>query len=230
MTVRIDLSPSSLLTFEREKEEAKQFLRDRRGLNFLLDWGPDPLFKPSEPFLLALDEFNKELFSAYQSVLKAIFLFPLDQNFFLSPLKQSEEAEFVERNSFRIDLFRRDLLSEFLAPLIPTLGEGTPLRLEVEGPPYWLHPDKFPWMERKKNSSTRGVLLPGLETEEVFNAFEQINFQDARIITEQNLSLEWEGLEDLYYVEKGVTFQGKRALKGFEAAGGNLIHNQFPSS
>ena len=42
-----------------------------------------------------------------------------------------------------------------------------------------------------------------------------------RFIPEANLIFEWDGLDELYVIEEGVSVQGQRKLDGFRAAGGS---------
>lgn len=44
-----------------------------------------------------------------------------------------------------------------------------------------------------------------------------------RLISESHLITEWDGLDDLIYLPKGLSPQGKRKLQGFCAAGGRVI-------
>jgi hypothetical protein len=44
-----------------------------------------------------------------------------------------------------------------------------------------------------------------------------------RLIAEDHLITDWDGLDDLFYVPTGLSAQGKRKLQGFCAAGGTVI-------
>jgi hypothetical protein len=44
-----------------------------------------------------------------------------------------------------------------------------------------------------------------------------------RMIPEQRLNEMWGGLDLLYVIEEAVSLQGKRHVKGFEAAGGEIF-------
>ena len=94
----------------------------------------------------------------------------------------------------------------------------------MSGPKWWLHPTKFPWIERKRGGPSQGLLLPNIETDEILEKFSGFEDQEKyRLLTEETLALEWEGLEKLWLIQEGVTQPGFRVLKGFEAAGGQLI-------
>ncbi len=45
-----------------------------------------------------------------------------------------------------------------------------------------------------------------------------------KAVYETHLTEQWDGLDDLYVLESALTPQGIRKLKGFEAAGGNIIY------
>ncbi|MFI5343656.1 MAG: hypothetical protein ACHQUC_05480 [Chlamydiales bacterium] len=49
-----------------------------------------------------------------------------------------------------------------------------------------------------------------------------------RLISESHLITEWDGLDDLIYLPKGLSSQGKRKLQGFCAAGGRVISIGLP--
>ncbi len=62
--------------------------------------------------------------------------------------------------------------------------------------------------------------------EEEFNTiFSDLNSKNIpyKIISENRLTIEWDGLDYLIYSSKGITAQGKRKLNGFIAAGGTVI-------
>ena len=218
MSIRVDLSPKSSLTFEREKEEVQKFLLSRKNIVYQLDWGADPFDQPIEPFKLAFNQFKKDLL---HSSVKSIILFPLTKAFFQEPLQPAEKILFEEEGYERIDLFRRDRLNEFLVAFdFPEI----PLILSVDGPSWWLHPTKFPWIERKKGTEKTGLLLPNIETNETLSRFQTFQHKEPfRLLTEETLGLEWEGLANLWYIPEGVTPMGMRVLRGFEAAGGILL-------
>jgi hypothetical protein len=46
---------------------------------------------------------------------------------------------------------------------------------------------------------------------------------DYKIIPEENLTSEWDGLDYLFFNPAGLTSQGKRKLHGFSAAGGEIV-------
>lgn len=43
-----------------------------------------------------------------------------------------------------------------------------------------------------------------------------------RLISEDHLTTEWDGLDEIIYIEKGLSGQGRRKLQGFTAAGGTV--------
>lgn len=217
MSVKVDLSPTASLTFEKEKEEVQALLLARKSIVFQIDWGKDPFDRPQEPYRLAFEQFKKELMN---SAVKGVNLFPLNQSFFESPLEDKEKPFFEEDGYTRVDLFRRDRLSSFLENFD---FENVPAFLNVDGPKWWLHPTKFPWLKRESSFEKEGLLLPNIETDEILTKFQSVNNQENyRLLTEETLALEWEGLETLRYIPQGVTKMGMRVLRGFEAAGGIL--------
>lgn len=72
---------------------------------------------------------------------------------------------------------------------------------------------------------SNGVLLPSDEycTTEVLEKLEKLLEMPARIIPETRLNEMWDGLDHLYVIEEALSLQGKRHVKGFIAAGGEVF-------
>lgn len=73
--------------------------------------------------------------------------------------------------------------------------------------------------------SPSGILLPSDEycTSEVLEKLEKLLEMSARIIPEKRLNEMWDGLDQLYVIEEALSLQGKRHVKGFIAAGGEVF-------
>ena len=71
--------------------------------------------------------------------------------------------------------------------------------------------------------STIGIVFP--ENSIYYGEFDHHfrNLTGAKVVFERFLSEEWEGLDTLYVLQKGLTRQGERMLKGFSAAGGEIV-------
>jgi hypothetical protein len=70
-----------------------------------------------------------------------------------------------------------------------------------------------------------GLLLPQLErcTDEVFDSITQLLLKGSyRIIPESLLTEMWDGLDILVVIDKTLSIQGERKIKGFIAAGGEV--------
>lgn len=73
-----------------------------------------------------------------------------------------------------------------------------------------------------------GVYLPN-DSHMSFCLFEQLlvhlihEQKPFRILAEDKLTQEWDGLEDLIVIENCISVQGKRKLQGFAAAGGQIL-------
>lgn len=76
-----------------------------------------------------------------------------------------------------------------------------------------------------ENQSSKGILLPSDEycTPEVLEKLEKLLTAPFRIIPEKRLNEMWDGLDQLYAIEEAVSPVGKRHLKGFIAAGGEVF-------
>jgi hypothetical protein len=82
--------------------------------------------------------------------------------------------------------------------------------------------ERFWHLHLHENTSRIGVLLPPDElcSPEVLAHLEA--FETARIIPEKRLNEMWDGLDQLWVIEEGLSSQGLRQVKGFEAAGGEI--------
>ena len=90
-------------------------------------------------------------------------------------------------------------------------------------------------LEKGKAQTTRatslGVCLPGMTQcrqrdtqglEEVLNVLTKKNLP-FRLIPESLLTTEWDGLDYLFVISQSISFQGRRKLQGFCAAGGTVV-------
>jgi hypothetical protein len=77
-----------------------------------------------------------------------------------------------------------------------------------------------------------GVLLPDEERvdEEVLGALRRVYQPQMRILEESRLSEEWEGLDRLFVPLAALSDRGRRQLKGFEAAGGEVASICIPNA
>ncbi len=87
--------------------------------------------------------------------------------------------------------------------------------------------DGFVWdesgkLERRKIQTKTGLVFPERFDARFDRALEQLD-APAKVVFEAFLSEEWEGLDRLLVLEGTLGAQGMRKLKGFEAAGGEVV-------
>lgn len=149
-----------------------------------------------------------------------------------------------------LPLFCRDVAAEYLQMLANRMPDGMSMfaKLDlskVEDPllqAQLINPEYFGRVALKlegclfnlSSKASVGVCLPTIEMcrpsqfEGLRDALgklagDKVSF---KLIPEEVLITEWDGLDYLYYVPSGLSFQGKRKLQGFCAAGGMAVSVQ----
>lgn len=101
----------------------------------------------------------------------------------------------------------------------------------------WMQPSPYGLLSSKKQVNLEmkpvliGICLPAMDTykSEFYTGLEKVLeklIKDSvpfRVIPENYLITDWDGLDYLIYVPEGLSVQGKRKLQGFCAAGGTAV-------
>lgn len=131
------------------------------------------------------------------------------------------------------DLFARDMLVNFLELLMPSLPEEAELSVILDKKAYspaiflrLAHPGRWASLVTLSSHGPEAILLPPANDENLAS-YEQVarlaeELSCPHFITEEELHNSWAGLDRLF-VTKAISNQGLRALKGFEAAQGEVI-------
>jgi len=244
-TVKVDATPSSTLSWEKEIDAAKKLIADGYKVSFDLDLGLHKLLRNQaalQTASLALDEFRKVLLEPFYEQTEAVIF-----GRYSAPLVDRDEAmDFL-------DLLRQDLPSELPVLLLFSVDvdpftfsrtfaldryslftlafESSPLLL----PALTYNQGKsllgYIGRERAKyqrKTCQEGLVMPRFTTDadKLKPLVDKLAQKEVKIIAEDSLAVEWEGL-DLLYVEKS-TLQPTtlRLLDGFEAAGGTVLVDQ----
>ena len=175
-------------------------------------------------YVLAIEQFSAGLWKEFSSRSKGIVLYRGSLGIINQIMTASEE---VEAATLFGDFLHR--LASFLPDdvAIFCLFEKTPFNrgrsAQLMSKERFLHLR----LELEENRSPVGILLPPDElcTPLVLKKLEQCMELAGphRMIPEQRLNEMWDGLDLLYVIEEAVSAQGKRHLKGFEAAGGKTF-------
>ncbi len=87
------------------------------------------------------------------------------------------------------------------------------------------------FLSRSSSEVTIGVCLPPMDQyqQQAYTGMDAAlqallhKQQPFRLIAENHLITEWDGLDYIVYAPTGLTYQGKRKLQGFCAAGGHVV-------
>lgn len=150
-----------------------------------------------------------------------------------------------------LPLFCRDVAMEYLSLLAARLPDAIPLYLSLDVTSYandplgqvqLLHPERFDRfhlilkgatlpLQLMGDEPSMGIYLPSLNCCQDFHyqGFEEViailreKRLPFKLIAENQLTLQWAGLDFLFYFSSGLSVQGKRKMQGFCAAGGTPI-------
>ena len=173
-------------------------------------------------FVLAIEEFSKRLWKEFSSRTQGVVLYRGSLAIVHRIVTEGDEVEAAEVFG---DYLHR--LASFLPDDVTPycLFESTPFSkgrtAQLTSKERFLHLN----LSLEENLSKTGILLPPDElcTPAVLQKLEELMDREHRIIPELRLSEMWEGLDKLYTIPEAVTSQGRRHLKGFEAAGGEIF-------
>ena len=215
ISVILDGKLTSRLDFAVPRHEALMGIAKGEKILWELDLGPFS----NHPFeaqsrLLAIDHFLKTLWKEFKDYTYGLSLY---------------------RGSLDIDL---PLFSEHLKFLTMTIPDALPLFLHFDEPPlpplelarrtsralfprFEIRFDGEPLPFRSWESKV-GFLIPS----KADRTFEGLLSQgiDPRVITEDYLTAEWDGLDILYVDSSCLSREGHRKVQGFLAAGGEVVY------
>lgn len=235
------------LLAQQAKQAGKKILWK---FDFGLDRSDISLDDPSH-FLtlsLSLDHFVKTLAVAYGNETAGVVLYAgdiyFDERMLWSATLQDYYAEWLnemgrEESEFSRRLFCMNVFAEYLHRLASYLPDEMTsycffevLKMKPAHAAQLFSKDRFGAIQLELGEKRRevGVVLPGDELcqGEIFEELNQI-LEDLerdgvafKVIPEGLLTEEWQGIEKLYVLRKGITGPGSRMLKGFEASGGEV--------
>lgn len=221
-------------------ENSSQFL----NLGLALDHFKDTLWKEFHRFTKGLALYRGP------STFSKVFPWSLDQqNNFQLWLKDRQIDAFESisspRGQFLIELYTRDVCAEYLEQLIERLPDEIPAYILFDSltedtllRPLLTHPERYGRMSiyspenytwRTQEELPVGICFPPLDEvrperlEKWIPLLEKVKTLPIKLIPEEKLTSSWDRLNDLIYSSQSISSQGLRKLRGFEAAGGNLI-------
>ncbi len=177
-------------------------------------------------YILAIDQFCNGLWKEFSSRSKGVVLYRGSLEI-VRRIIAAEEMDEVEAATLFGDFLHR------LASFLP--DEATPYCF-FESTPFGparsgqlMSKERF-WhlhLSIEENKDFRGILLPPDElcTPEILEKLEVLieTVGSHRMIPEKRLNEMWDGLDELYVIEEALSVQGKRHVKGFTAAGGQVL-------
>ncbi len=238
-TLRLDARPQSSLNWLEEYKEAKALVAAGYKISFELDLGLD--FRPNlyQTHALALDEFCKRFLQPFHNECASIILLRKEGIFssveeiaYLELLRQELPDDIVTLLLFDCKTlqdpysfsctFNQDRLCQFTlalanAPLlVPSLcwKEGNGLYGYIGRNIGAYAPQEV----------SCGLIVPRSTTNsESLKPYLSTIQEPFKLISEDFLPLEWEGLDELYVKEDLLAATSLRTIAGFEATGG-IVH------
>jgi hypothetical protein len=148
--------------------------------------------------------------------------------------------ETSENGRFLLQLFARDVATDYLSQLCFRLPSEIPAYVDFESWPQddWLkllltHPERYKQMEllsdhpwRLNEEKKMGICMPPLSVVQpsLLKPFESfIARSDLKWIPEEMVTASWDGLDQLIYSSAVISQQGLRKIQGFRAAGGEVM-------
>ena len=178
-------------------------------------------------YTLAIEQFVKMLYSKFKERTVGVVLYRGSIDVF-SHIQVEEEGD--------PEVLRASIFADYLHRLASFLPEEVRPFCFFEGPCHFSEAkflqltskDRFWHIELSLESSVdfpQGVLLPedALFNEDRFERLLSSIEGNYRIIPEARLVEMWQGLDKLFVLEEAVSSQGQRKIKGFKAAGGEVI-------
>ncbi len=252
-TVYVDALPSSSLVWKEAIEQAEALINDGYKICFEIDLGLfGPNFKgianqgQFQTLVLALDEFRGRLLARFEKHIEAVILYRSNATFtsieerdikmdYLDLLRQELPDDLVCLLLFNCEdmqdpytfsrIFSPDRFCLFAlalqsAPLLFSYccwNKGT----SMQG--YIGRDSSF----HKPQSCSKALMMPRFcndaeQTKPLLEALIARN-EHFKIISEDLLALEWEGLDILYMPKSGIALTSLRMADGFTAAGGTVV-------
>ncbi len=241
------------LSWTKEKEQAQQIIASGKFILWEIDLGlPSFTFTPENSaaffsFSVALEEFSATLWPEFKTQTFGVALYrgeiPNKTNF---PMGEWEAA-YLE-SSLSYELFCTQMLSEYIHRLISFLPDSV-LAFVIVDVSSISSPGKIAQLFSKERFEHVQVILKGdpcwseysspglglyLPKDELLDAsliqeLDKLMVQlkekgtAYRIIPEDKLTEQWDGIDTLIVPEQAISSQGKRKLLGFAAASGTIL-------
>lgn len=238
ITISLDARLSSCLDWSKQKQEALLAMDQGYCIFWKLDLGLfdhlNSSLADTQQFYslgISIDHF-KEFVAHFLSSSSGVLLYEGDWNFLKSA--SHSFSELLQNRNVALDYIKslasglpeelpcylkicypRCSLSEYLYFFSKEAFEGFHLLLEGEFKNYFA-------MEAPR----LGIVLPSLDKILHFEQLiQQLHLQSIpfKVIPELLITQEWDGLDYLLIFSDSISFQGKRKLNGFLAAGGSII-------
>jgi len=250
--ITLDCTVHSRLDWQREFEQARKaaallwqldlglFSGLKRGLTNAMHF---------QALTLALEHFRDTAWKEFQPQTKGVILYcgspDLARGF---PWDDTQEKNFDKWLRGRTateelkSLYCTEAATEYLGLLVQRLPDAMPLEVHLDASaiqdPFLkvqlLNPVRYPRLEMQVtgggygiyNSATQaqlGLCLPGGERLRGPITWLEANKLFYKVIPEEDLITEWDGLDAIIFDPQSLTAQGKRKLQGFCAAGGQAI-------
>lgn len=227
--IPLDLTVTSSLKFTDEKKWALKCIEE--GFKLVWDLEIGALKECDEMHFLtlnlALEHFVKEILSVFMQETLGAILYKGKMTFDLNVLKMLHAALPEDLTTFlllethlpqdlrtmlSLEHFTLALTSQNMPYGLPTMGWGhchSAIGSFTEKPLPLLCPKKM----------TEALCLPHDPCE--------INWEDlppCRIISEEALTMSWDGIDKIFVPYEKLSLQGKRKIAGFKAAGGEVVN------
>ena len=243
--VRLAAHLSDDLNWEKQIECARTFVAEGKFLFWKIDLGLEGLqLTPHDTssfysFSLALEQFSKKVWPAFQEYTFGVSLYRGGADF--SSLFPSSHWE---REGCDEQLHRVQLFSEYLHRLISFLPDTALIFALIDFPEELSFARQCQLFSKERFESIYlgfsrgcvdkvprvGVCLPSSDQMSE-SVLEQLNTLAAdlhsqgtpfRVVSEEKLTEEWDGLDQLIVFSSALSARGRRKLLGFIAAGGEI--------
>ncbi len=239
----VDATPTSPLCWEMEKKAAEHLIQNGLKVSFELKLGIQLLSQATlQTASLAINEFRDRLLEPISEHVEAVVLKRYNEPFktfedrdreidFLDILRTNLSPEipvlllfsckslqdpYMAARMFAQDRFSLFVLGLESSPIYtPSLcyNEGKAL-LGYFGRDIAKHQPK---------ECDHAIIMPRFTSDASLLQNLVTNSPDAKVISEDSLAVEWEGLDELSFVKNTLAPTTLRLIAGFEAAGGNVV-------
>gem|GEM_PF-2595649 len=242
--ILIDARPESDLNWKGVESEIEIALEMNQKLQIEFDFGfSHPRLRDSAIFFsrdLAVTRFQESIYNSYKAEIEKIILyrgkplkladfdFPLWKEDFFVGLPQTDQMERL----YSMELFMQ-YLHRLNAPLIDEIPLVVQFDLSEVGRSSYqkelLSQPFFSYITPdidKQLDATLGIVLPEMgkvDYDLLDTALKELEGAAYRVLPESLIVENWHGLDHLLVFSKSLTDEGKRMLKGFEAAEGRVI-------